>query len=283
MGPPLRRRTAGARIDTPPRSVLSHEDPCLTPGASHRRGSRRVSPHLPYGHVGLRGASGTATRTGRTHRKTRTRRSGGRGGRSDVRPMDLQKRPGRSPHRTADERRGPSPHRQHHQDLHRSHGPATRGQGTPFSRCLRGALSARPRPGQRLRRTRHHRAGASPAHQRTARPRRLARRGRHRLAAPQPVHTPGTGETGTETAAPKGTWHYSTTNYILAGLVIEKVTGHSAEKEISRRIIKPLKLHDTYWPGNSEHILGRHSRSYFTTERVDGTEWNTSAGVWAAH
>ncbi|MGA5359759.1 serine hydrolase domain-containing protein [Streptomyces purpurascens] len=77
---------------------------------------------------------------------------------------------------------------------------------------------------------------------------------------------------------PKGTWHYSTTNYILAGLVIEKVTGHSAEKEISRRIIKPLKLRDTYWPGNSEHILGPHSRSYFTTERVDGTEWNTSAG-----
>ncbi|MFC9683653.1 serine hydrolase domain-containing protein [Streptomyces sp. NPDC056948] len=77
---------------------------------------------------------------------------------------------------------------------------------------------------------------------------------------------------------PKGTWHYSTTNYILAGLVIEKVTGRPAEKEISRRIIKPLKLRDTYWPGNSEHIRGRHSRSYFTTERVDGTEWNTSAG-----
>lgn len=83
---------------------------------------------------------------------------------------------------------------------------------------------------------------------------------------------------------PKGPWHYSTTNYILAGLVIKKVTGRPAEKEISRRIIKPLKLDDTYWPGRSEHIRGRHSRSYFTTERngtpvrVDGTEWNTSAG-----
>ncbi|MGW0862304.1 serine hydrolase domain-containing protein [Streptomyces sp. NPDC002611] len=77
---------------------------------------------------------------------------------------------------------------------------------------------------------------------------------------------------------PKATWHYSTTNYILAGLVIEKVTGRPAVKEISRRIIKPLKLSDTYWPGNSEHIRGRHSRSYFSTERVDGTEWNTSAG-----
>jgi D-alanyl-D-alanine carboxypeptidase len=84
--------------------------------------------------------------------------------------------------------------------------------------------------------------------------------------------------------APEGPWHYSTTNYILAGLVIERVTGRPAEKEITRQIIKPLKLHDTYWPGRSEHIRGRHSRSYFTTERngtavrVDGTEWNTSAG-----
>jgi D-alanyl-D-alanine carboxypeptidase len=87
-----------------------------------------------------------------------------------------------------------------------------------------------------------------------------------------------------ELPPPKGSWHYSTTNYILAGLVIERVTGRPAEKEISRRIIKPLKLRDTYWPGSSEHIRGRHSRSYFTTERdgrtvrLDGTEWNTSAG-----
>ena len=83
---------------------------------------------------------------------------------------------------------------------------------------------------------------------------------------------------------PANRWHYSTTNHIVAGLLIEKVTSRPAETEISHRIINPLKLHDTYWPGNSEHIRGRHSRSYFTTERngtavrVDGTEWNTSAG-----
>ncbi|GLX37727.1 serine hydrolase [Streptomyces roseochromogenus] len=83
---------------------------------------------------------------------------------------------------------------------------------------------------------------------------------------------------------PAHPWHYSTTNYILAGLLIEKATGRPAEAEISRRIIKPLDLHDTYWPGDAERIRGPHSHSYFTTQengkavRVDGTEWNTTAG-----
>ncbi|MEV7780059.1 serine hydrolase domain-containing protein [Kitasatospora sp. NPDC088351] len=83
---------------------------------------------------------------------------------------------------------------------------------------------------------------------------------------------------------PATTWHYSTTNYVLAGLLIERVTGRSYESETERRIIRPLGLRDTYWPGGSEVIRGRHSHSYFTVERdgaavrVDGTRWNTSAG-----
>ncbi|WP_052709396.1 serine hydrolase domain-containing protein [Streptomyces sp. NRRL S-495] len=79
-------------------------------------------------------------------------------------------------------------------------------------------------------------------------------------------------------------WHYSTTNYVLAGLVVEQVTGRSIEDEATRRVIDPLRLRDTYWPGMAEDIRGRHSHSYFTAERdggpvrVDGTRWNTSAG-----
>ncbi|MFJ4669093.1 serine hydrolase domain-containing protein [Kitasatospora purpeofusca] len=79
-------------------------------------------------------------------------------------------------------------------------------------------------------------------------------------------------------------WHYSTTNFVLAGLVVEQVTGRSVEDEVTRRIIDALRLRDTYWPGMAEDIRGRHSRSYFTAERegvpvrVDGTRWNTSAG-----
>jgi D-alanyl-D-alanine carboxypeptidase len=39
--------------------------------------------------------------------------------------------------------------------------------------------------------------------------------------------------------------HYSNTNYIMLGLVIEKVTGNSWAHEVESRIIKPLGLKDT--------------------------------------
>lgn len=80
---------------------------------------------------------------------------------------------------------------------------------------------------------------------------------------------------------PRGTWHYATTNHLLAGLIIREVTGHSPEAEITRRVIRPLGLHDTYWPGDETRIRGPHSRSYFTAEgghRADGTAWNTTFG-----
>jgi D-alanyl-D-alanine carboxypeptidase len=34
-------------------------------------------------------------------------------------------------------------------------------------------------------------------------------------------------------------WSYSNTNYVLAGQIIEKVTGHSYRSEITRRILRP--------------------------------------------
>ncbi|TGO46833.1 hypothetical protein BCON_0305g00030 [Botryotinia convoluta] len=43
-----------------------------------------------------------------------------------------------------------------------------------------------------------------------------------------------------------GRFSYSNTNYTLLGLIIEKITGHSAESEIRRRILDPLNLMDTF-------------------------------------
>ncbi|WP_251096197.1 serine hydrolase domain-containing protein [Streptomyces sp. Caat 7-52] len=66
----------------------------------------------------------------------------------------------------------------------------------------------------------------------------------------------------------------------IAGAAV-LVTGHSPETEIARRIIAPLGLHDTYWPGDEARIRGPHSHSYFTAAdggRVDGTAWNTTFG-----
>ena len=40
-------------------------------------------------------------------------------------------------------------------------------------------------------------------------------------------------------------WDYSDTNYIVLGMIIEKVTGRKFYDEASRRLLKPLKLKDT--------------------------------------
>lgn len=81
---------------------------------------------------------------------------------------------------------------------------------------------------------------------------------------------------------PGSAFHYATTGYLVAGLIVERVTGRPAESEISRRIIRPLGLRDTYWPGDETRLRGPHSRSYYTpvpdADRVDGTDWNMTMG-----
>lgn len=65
-------------------------------------------------------------------------------------------------------------------------------------------------------------------------------------------------------AAPGAAWHYSNTNYVLAGMVIEKVTGHSYQEEVERRIVRPLGLEDTSLPGTSPSVPGPNGRAYST-------------------
>ncbi|GAA4232910.1 serine hydrolase domain-containing protein [Actinomadura meridiana] len=72
---------------------------------------------------------------------------------------------------------------------------------------------------------------------------------------------------------PPAGWNYSTTNYVLAGLIIEKVTGHRAEDEIRHRIIDPLRLRDTYWPGDQVRIRGSHAHGYVRQEEGGTVRW----------
>jgi D-alanyl-D-alanine carboxypeptidase len=87
--------------------------------------------------------------------------------------------------------------------------------------------------------------------------------------------------------APSTTWSYSNTNYILAGLLIEQVTGHPYGEEITQRILRPLHLDHTLVPGDSPDIPGPHAHGYLpvgqdATERlVDITRINPSWS-WAA-
>ncbi|MCA6095522.1 beta-lactamase family protein [Streptomyces sp. SCA3-4] len=77
-----------------------------------------------------------------------------------------------------------------------------------------------------------------------------------------------------------GTWSYSNTNYILAGMIIRKVTGRSWADEVNARIIGPLGLTKTSTPGTSPSIPGPHAhgyRAFGTGTTLDVTEFNPSA------
>jgi D-alanyl-D-alanine carboxypeptidase len=71
--------------------------------------------------------------------------------------------------------------------------------------------------------------------------------------------------------APGTDQRYSNTNYTLALLLIEKVTGHSYAEELQRRILRPLGLHDTVVPGNRTNLPGPHAHGYYRYQ--DAGEW----------
>jgi D-alanyl-D-alanine carboxypeptidase len=56
-------------------------------------------------------------------------------------------------------------------------------------------------------------------------------------------------------------WHYSNTNYILLGLVIEKATGSTVAEELQHRILDPLELDSLLLQGR-QTVRGRWARGY---------------------
>ncbi|MFC0106630.1 serine hydrolase domain-containing protein [Kibdelosporangium aridum] len=68
---------------------------------------------------------------------------------------------------------------------------------------------------------------------------------------------------------------YSNTNYLALGLLIEKITGHSAVTEIQRRIFEPLRLKDTTFPTIDPFLHGPHLRGY-DLHRQDFTVFSPS-------
>ncbi|MFD7662109.1 serine hydrolase domain-containing protein [Streptomyces sp. NPDC059788] len=71
---------------------------------------------------------------------------------------------------------------------------------------------------------------------------------------------------------------YSNTNYNLAGMIVTEVTGRGIGTEIEQRIIKPLGLRATYWPGDRTTLPKPDLRGYVDRDGtlLDRTEWNTS-------
>ncbi|MFE9444533.1 serine hydrolase domain-containing protein [Streptomyces sp. NPDC006602] len=90
------------------------------------------------------------------------------------------------------------------------------------------------------------------------------------------------------TNAPGAAYSYSNTNFVVAGMLVEKLTGHSLRTEYQNRIINPLKLSDTFYAHPGTKIPGRHARGYLTPDQagaalVDATRqtvsWAQGAGA----
>ncbi|MFD3497650.1 serine hydrolase domain-containing protein [Streptomyces sp. NPDC058676] len=82
--------------------------------------------------------------------------------------------------------------------------------------------------------------------------------------------------------APGTSWSYSNTNYTLAALVIESVTGRPYGAEVRERITEPLRLRATSVPGTRPTLPQPSSRAYgklaetTTGPTYDVTELNPS-------
>jgi len=85
---------------------------------------------------------------------------------------------------------------------------------------------------------------------------------------------------------PNPRWNYSNPGYLLAGMIIKKVTGRSWDEEVHDRIVRPLGLTGTYASGDDPYLRGPHAHTYrlfpgsaeWTDTTVRNVNWAGSAG-----
>ena len=71
--------------------------------------------------------------------------------------------------------------------------------------------------------------------------------------------------------APGAKFAYTNTNYIVLGLLAERVGKRPIAEQIETKIVKPLGLKHTYMPGPGEKTLrGKHPRGYHTRDNKPG-------------
>ncbi len=86
------------------------------------------------------------------------------------------------------------------------------------------------------------------------------------VSAAEPAFEPGEG------------FMYSNTNYLLAGLIFEKLSGNKFAGELKKRILEPLGMKDTYY-AEGPQIEGPHFHGY--DETVDVTLFDPSGPNFA--
>lgn len=77
------------------------------------------------------------------------------------------------------------------------------------------------------------------------------------------------------------TFNYSNTNYILLGMIIEKLTGNSLAYEFKHRLFNPIRLHHTfYYDNNYHHLVRSYTHKQITRDFIplgtDATNFSMS-------
>lgn len=85
---------------------------------------------------------------------------------------------------------------------------------------------------------------------------------------------------------PGTNWHYSNTNTIILGMIIEKLTGNSLQEEVENRLLKPLNLNHTALLTRGTDLPGQHSKGYVwdkdESEYSDVSNSFNVSWAWAA-
>jgi D-alanyl-D-alanine carboxypeptidase len=85
-------------------------------------------------------------------------------------------------------------------------------------------------------------------------------------------------------------WSYSNTNYVLAEMIIEEVTGNSYREELEERLLEPLCLDDLYYRDHlyPSRVTDREPAGYFANDQVPdpyrqfvGTDTSRNTLSWA--
>jgi D-alanyl-D-alanine carboxypeptidase len=71
----------------------------------------------------------------------------------------------------------------------------------------------------------------------------------------------------------KGAWDYSSTNYVILGMIVEQVTGDTLAHQMRQRIFAPLGLEHTFFPPD-DTVKGAAARGY--RQLVDQTNISLS-------
>jgi D-alanyl-D-alanine carboxypeptidase len=123
----------------------------------------------------------------------------------------------------------------------------------------------------------HHTSGI---YNYTSDPTFLADAARHRVFAPRALLDIAFSKPASFAPGAAGRWEYSNTNYVMLGMIIERVTGQDVASVLRERILTPIGAQATFFAG-SEPLVGAvaYGRSFLGT---NGADFMDPSASWCA-